>query len=146
MTRLHCDEPDLFSEITRYIDARAARAWPAASVKALAAIAEQCISFQARSRPEAGEVVSRLEELVLTESTAQPLGDKTISNPRVLTRAKRGVHYLIKEKHAFLWSDSDGKIRTRYYDEWSRRLPLTNMVVGLAAHHRPSWQEQFFYL
>jgi serine/threonine protein kinase len=76
VARLHCDEPDLFSEITRYIDARAARAWPAASVKALAAIAEQCISFQARSRPEAGEVVSRLEELVLTEPTAQPLGDK----------------------------------------------------------------------
>ena len=63
VARLHCDEPDLFADMARYADRRAGQ-WPAATVTALAAIAEQCISFHARSRPHANEVAPRLEALL----------------------------------------------------------------------------------
>jgi hypothetical protein len=60
---MHCDDPDLFKDMARYVDPRAGK-WPAVTVKALAAIAEQCIAFHARSRPTAYEVVPKLEALL----------------------------------------------------------------------------------
>ena len=63
VAKLHSDEPDLFADMAQYVDARAGE-WPAATVAALAAIAEQCISHHARSRPTASAVVSRLEALL----------------------------------------------------------------------------------
>jgi hypothetical protein len=64
VARLHCDEPDLFADMeARYVDRRAGQ-WPPATVTTLAAVAEQCISFHARSRPHASEVAPRLEALL----------------------------------------------------------------------------------
>ena len=63
VARLHCDEPDLFADMARYVDRRAGQ-WLEANVTELAAIAEQCVSFHARSRPHAHEVVPRLEALL----------------------------------------------------------------------------------
>jgi pto-interacting protein 1 len=60
---LHCDGPELFTEMERFVDARAG-AWPAETVTALAALAEECISYHARARPTAREVVCGLEALL----------------------------------------------------------------------------------
>ena len=60
---LHCDEPDLFTDMQRFADAKVG-GWPAGTVEALAAIAEQCISYHARLRPTAREVVPRLAALL----------------------------------------------------------------------------------
>jgi serine/threonine protein kinase len=60
---LHCEEPDLFPEMQRYVDGRAG-AWPPAVVTELAAAAEQCMSHHARVRPTASQVIRRLEALV----------------------------------------------------------------------------------
>ena len=49
--------PELFTEMERFVDARAG-AWPAETITALAALAEECISYHARARPTAREVVS----------------------------------------------------------------------------------------
>jgi serine/threonine protein kinase len=60
VARLHCDEPDLFADMeARYVD-RQAGPWPAATARALAEMAEQCIATQPRSRPHARELVQRL--------------------------------------------------------------------------------------
>jgi hypothetical protein len=64
VARLHCDEPDLFADMeARYVDRRAGP-WPAATARALAEMAEQCISTQPRSRPHARELALRLEALL----------------------------------------------------------------------------------
>jgi hypothetical protein len=63
VAKLHGDEPDLFADMARYADPRAGE-WPAATVAALAAIAEQCIAYHVRSRPAANAVVARLEALL----------------------------------------------------------------------------------
>jgi serine/threonine protein kinase len=63
VARLHCDEPDLFADMARYADRRVGQ-WPETTVTELAAIADQCVSFHARSRPHAHEVVPRLEALL----------------------------------------------------------------------------------
>jgi hypothetical protein len=64
VNRLHYDGPELFEEMgARFVDA-AAGPWPAPTVAALAAVAEQCISNHARARPKAHEVVRRLEGLL----------------------------------------------------------------------------------
>jgi serine/threonine protein kinase len=60
---LYCDEPDLFADMAQFVDAKAG-AWPAATVRELAAVAEQCISQHPRVRPPASEVVPRLEVLL----------------------------------------------------------------------------------
>ena len=60
---LHCDGPELFEDMQQYLDARGG-AWPGAAVVDLAALAEQCISYHARARPAAGEIVLRLTVLV----------------------------------------------------------------------------------
>jgi hypothetical protein len=60
VAKLHGDEPDLFADMAQYVDPQAGE-WPAATVAALAAIAEQCISYHARSRPTASTVVPRLQ-------------------------------------------------------------------------------------
>ena len=60
---LHCEEPELFEDMPRWVDARGG-AWPAAVVTELAAVAEQCISHNALVRPTAAEVIPRLEALV----------------------------------------------------------------------------------
>ena len=60
---LHYDEPDLFTDMGRHVDAKAGD-WPVATVEALAAVAEKCISIHARTRPHAREVVPRLEALL----------------------------------------------------------------------------------
>ena len=57
---LYCDEPDLFADMAGFVDERAGQ-WPAATVKELAAVAEQCISQHPRVRPTASEVVPLLE-------------------------------------------------------------------------------------
>jgi serine/threonine protein kinase len=61
---LHCGEPEMFAEMSRFVDARAGK-WPVAIVAALAAIAEQCISYYASVRPPAREVIPKLEVLLL---------------------------------------------------------------------------------
>ena len=63
VAKLHSDEPDLFADMAQYVDARAGE-WPAATVASLAAIAEQCIAYQARSRPTASALVPRLAALL----------------------------------------------------------------------------------
>jgi serine/threonine protein kinase len=63
MIALHCDGPELFEDMQRHVDARGG-AWPAAVVKELAAVAEQCIAYHARARPKASEVIPRLEALL----------------------------------------------------------------------------------
>jgi hypothetical protein len=63
VAKLHSDEPDLFADMAQYVDARAGE-WPAATVAAIAAIAEQCIAHHVRSRPTASEVVPRLQVLL----------------------------------------------------------------------------------
>ena len=60
---LYCDEPDLFADMAQFVDAKAG-AWPAATVRELAGVAEQCISQHPRVRPTASEVVPRLEALL----------------------------------------------------------------------------------
>ena len=61
---LHCAEPDLFTDMARYVDAQAGE-WPVAIITALAAIAEQCISNHPRGvRPPAREIVPKLEALL----------------------------------------------------------------------------------
>jgi hypothetical protein len=64
VAKLHSDEPDLFADMAQYADARAGE-WPATTVAALAAIAEQCIAYHARSRPAASAVARRLEALLV---------------------------------------------------------------------------------
>ena len=63
VARLHSDNPDLFTDMAHRVDVRAG-GWPVATVEALAAVAEQCISFHARVRPAAHEVVPRLAALL----------------------------------------------------------------------------------
>ncbi len=42
VARLHCDEPDLFADMARYVDARAGN-WPPATVKALAELIHRAL-------------------------------------------------------------------------------------------------------
>ena len=64
VAKLHGDEPDLFADMAQYVDPRAGE-WPAATITALAGIAEQCIAYHARSRPAASAVARRLEALLV---------------------------------------------------------------------------------
>ena len=70
LVRLHCDGPELFTEMPRFMDARAG-AWPARVVSDLGGLAQQCISYHARERPAAVAVVARLEA-VLEATTQRP--------------------------------------------------------------------------
>jgi serine/threonine protein kinase len=56
------DDPGYFQNAQRYADAQAG-AWPAAAVSALAAVAEGCVEFRARSRVTVREVLPKLEAL-----------------------------------------------------------------------------------
>ena len=60
---LHCDGPELFQDMPRFVDARGG-AWPAAVVTELASVAEQCIAYHARARPTASELVPRLQAVL----------------------------------------------------------------------------------
>ena len=68
---LHMDDPDLYEAMHQHTDARAG-AWPAAGVDKLAAVAERCIAYHARSRSTIADVLPVLEELAAAASGNRP--------------------------------------------------------------------------